>query len=79
MSTSTPSAKPKSTTMTAPAASRFERAVAEPEPGLLAEFWQFLAHNKKWWLLPIVAVLAVLGGLIFLSASPVAPFIYTLF
>lgn len=78
MSTSTPPARPQSATPAA-APSRFESAVSEQEPGLIAEFWQFLAHNKKWWLLPIVAVLAVLGGLIFLSATPIAPFIYTLF
>ncbi|HMP03454.1 MAG TPA: DUF5989 family protein [Gemmatales bacterium] len=59
--------------------SRFEAALSETEPGLASEFWQFLAHNKKWWLLPIMLLLGLLGGLIFLSSTPLAPFIYTLF
>jgi hypothetical protein len=51
----------------------------QPAPGLLAEFWMFLAHSKKWWLLPILAALLFVGILVFLSATPLAPFIYTLF
>jgi hypothetical protein len=61
-----------------PVPSEFERA-AEEERGLLGEFWAFLAHNKKWWLLPILLVLLLLGALIFLSGTAAAPFIYTLF
>jgi len=48
-------------------------------PSLLSEFWLFLKTNKKWWLLPIVIVTLLLGALIFLSSTPAAPFIYTLF
>ena len=44
------------------------------------EIWTFLATNKKFWLLPIVAVMVMLGGLLVLAGgSAVAPFIYTLF
>ncbi|MBN2483489.1 MAG: hypothetical protein JXD21_04735 [Candidatus Omnitrophica bacterium] len=47
---------------------------------ILKEFWQFLKIRKRWWLLPIVIVLLLLGVLIFLTESTaVAPFIYTLF
>ncbi len=47
---------------------------------ILAELWQFLRVRKKFWLLPIVLVLLVFGGLIILvQGSAVAPFIYTLF
>ncbi|MGE5756854.1 MAG: DUF5989 family protein [Planctomycetaceae bacterium] len=46
---------------------------------MLAEFLSFLAHNKKWWLLPIVLFLFLVGILIFLSGTAAAPFIYTLF
>lgn len=46
---------------------------------LLAEFVDFLKHNKKWWLLPIVAVLVVVGVLIAVGGGAAAPFIYTLF
>tara|TARA_Y100001970_G_C13944888_1_gene705106 strand:- start:174 stop:326 length:153 start_codon:yes stop_codon:yes gene_type:complete len=44
------------------------------------EFWEFLAERKKYWLLPIIIVLALFGVLIVLSqGSAVAPFIYTIF
>ena len=47
---------------------------------ILVELWQFLRMRKKFWLLPIVMVLLVFGGLIVLvQGSAVAPFIYTLF
>jgi hypothetical protein len=60
--------------------SAFEEAAAELHPqGLLGEFGSFLAHNKKWWLLPILIVLSLLGVLILLSGTAAAPFIYTLF
>jgi hypothetical protein len=46
----------------------------------LAEFWAFLRERKKFWLLPVLVVLALFGGLLVLSqGSAVAPFIYTLF
>ncbi|HSY85210.1 MAG TPA: DUF5989 family protein [Verrucomicrobiae bacterium] len=46
----------------------------------LSEIWAFLRHRKKFWLLPIVLVMLLFGGLVILSQiSAVAPFIYTLF
>ena len=46
----------------------------------LAELWQFMRVRKKYWLLPIVVMMALFGGLIVLTqGSAVAPFIYTLF
>lgn len=46
----------------------------------LKEFWMFLRARKKYWLIPILIVMAILGGLIVLAqGSAVAPFIYTLF
>ena len=46
----------------------------------LKEFLEFLKIRKKYWLLPIIIVLVILGGLIILSqGSVVAPFIYTIF
>jgi Family of unknown function (DUF5989) len=47
--------------------------------GIVAEFWYFLSHTKKWWLLPIVVILLAFGVLVFLSGTAAAPFIYTLF
>jgi hypothetical protein len=44
------------------------------------EFWLFLRVRRKYWLLPIVIMLALFGGLVILAkGSAVAPFIYTLF
>tara|TARA_Y100000591_G_C21535939_1_gene546485 strand:- start:342 stop:494 length:153 start_codon:yes stop_codon:yes gene_type:complete len=44
------------------------------------EFVEFLKHRKKYWLIPIVVVLALFGVLIVLTqGTAVAPFIYTLF
>lgn len=58
----------------------FARALDEGEQlPFLVELWQFLRDNKKWWLGPIVIVLLLLGGLIALSGTVAAPFIYTLF
>jgi hypothetical protein len=46
----------------------------------LKEFWQFLNIRKKYWLLPIIIVLVLFGGLIILSqGTAIAPFIYTIF
>ena len=46
----------------------------------LREFIMFLLHRKKYWLLPILIVLVVFGGLIILTqGSAVAPFIYAIF
>ena len=46
----------------------------------IKEFWEFIKVRKKFWLLPIIIVLAIFGGLIILSQrSAVAPFIYTIF
>ncbi|MFT5813419.1 MAG: hypothetical protein ACI9VT_001167 [Psychroserpens sp.] len=48
---------------------------------LLVDLWAFMRERKKFWLLPIILVLLLLGGLIVLTTqgSVVAPFIYTLF
>jgi len=56
----------------------FASQADEAEMGLLAEFWDFLIHNKKWWLTPIILVLLAMGALIILSGTAAAPFIYTL-
>ena len=46
----------------------------------IKEFWEFLKVRKKYWLLPIIIVLIIFGGLIVLSqGTAVAPFIYTIF
>ena len=46
----------------------------------IKEFWEFLKVRKKYWLLPIIIVLVIFGGLIVLTqGSAVAPLIYTIF
>jgi hypothetical protein len=46
----------------------------------LAEIWAFLRARKKFWLLPILLAMVILGGLVVLTkGSAIAPFIYTLF
>ena len=47
---------------------------------LIKELWQFMRVRKKFWLLPVMLMMLVLGGLVVLTkGSAVAPFIYTLF
>ena len=46
----------------------------------IKELWEFMCVRKKFWLLPIVLMMALLGGLVFFTqGSAVAPFVYTLF
>jgi hypothetical protein len=47
---------------------------------ILAELWTFMRVRKKYWLVPVIVMLAIFGGLVVLTkGSAVAPFIYTLF
>jgi hypothetical protein len=45
----------------------------------IKELWLFLRERKKWWLMPLILILLVLGVLIILGGTALAPFIYTLF
>jgi hypothetical protein len=54
----------------------FARQAEQRPPGIVAEFWDFLIHNKKWWITPIIVILLLMGALILLSSTPLAPFIY---
>lgn len=47
---------------------------------IFVELWQFMRVRKKYWLLPIIMMMALFGGLIVLTqGTAVAPFIYTVF
>ena len=71
------SAEPTTEAKESPAA---QDAAPEPEEmSIFAEFLLFLRENKKWWLIPMIVMILLLGALVFLGSSPVAPFIYTLF
>ena len=58
----------------------FEKAARSKPPGLWRELLDLLRQNKKWWLLPIIVVLFILGALIALSiiAPAAVPFLYPL-
>ena len=58
----------------------FEKAAQDSDKqGIVREFFGFLSTNKKWWLLPVVICLLILGLLVFLSGTGFAPFVYSLF
>ena len=57
----------------------FIQQADQSQPGVLRELWQWMRHSKKWWLLPIVIGLLVVGLFVLLSGTAIAPFIYTLF
>ena len=47
---------------------------------LIPELWAFLRVRKKWWLLPIILVMVLVGALlVFAQGSVLAPFVYTIF
>lgn len=56
-----------------------EPALPRSQKGLVAEFWDFIVHEKIWWMTPILVVLlAMIAFILFAEASPVLPFIYAL-
>ena len=58
---------------------QFREFAEQPEVGFFAEFWGFLRHNKKWWLVPLLLSLLFVAVVAALGNSPLAPFIYSLF
>ena len=59
--------------------SDFERTIGEGKPSVISDFWYFLQSTGKWWLIPILGLLFLFGGLMLLGGTAAAPFIYTLF
>jgi len=57
----------------------FKQAARQPRDSLWSEYVYFLRYNKKWWLLPILVVFGLLGGLVLASGSGMLPWIYALF
>ena len=62
-----------------PSVPSFETEAAGRRESTLGQLWAFLRHTKKWWLLPIIMTLLLLGVLVLLGGTAVAPFIYTIF
>jgi hypothetical protein len=58
---------------------RFADEAQRPRRGLLGEMFDFLRHNTRWWLTPIVILLLLVGALVILGSTAAAPFIYTFF
>lgn len=65
--------------MSAKKRNEFEEVASQKQAGIVGEFIQFLKHNKKFWLIPLLLMLLLLGALILLGGTAAAPFIYTLF
>ena len=58
---------------------KFERAGEDRKLSLFREFYVFVKENKAWWMIPILLVLSVVGLIVALGSTGIAPFIYTLF
>ncbi len=57
----------------------FARQAAAKRPSFLAEVVNLLRGNRKWWMIPLILLLLVYGGLMVLSGTGAVPFIYALF
>lgn len=57
----------------------FSEQADQKSAGLCRELFDLLAQNKKWWLMPVVGTLLVVGVVVLLGGTAAAPFIYTLF
>jgi uncharacterized protein DUF5989 len=54
-------------------------AASSRQGGVFGDFWHLLRSSRKWWLLPVIALLMIFGTLMLLGGTAAAPFIYTLF
>jgi hypothetical protein len=57
----------------------FLQQAGQKRGNILTEFLAFLRYNKKWWMLPILFILLIMGLLILLGGTALAPFLYPLF
>jgi hypothetical protein len=57
----------------------FRKLSRRRNDSIVGELWRFMKQNKKFWLLPILITIAIVGVLIVLAGSAAAPFIYPLF
>jgi hypothetical protein len=57
----------------------FRHRSEQASSGMLGEVWAFLRQTRKWWLVPILVLLALFGVLLLAGGTGAAPFIYTLF
>ncbi len=57
----------------------FENAASESQRSLVSEFFGFLRHSRKFWLMPLIIVMLLFASLLILSSTPIGPWIYTMF
>lgn len=57
----------------------FAQLAEQKTPGTLREFLDFMHHTKKWWLAPVILSLLLVGTIVILGGTSIAPLIYTLF
>ena len=57
---------------------KFEDAAQQKAPSLVRELFDWLRHNKKWWIAPILVVVLLLGAFLLVTATPLGPWIYAL-
>ncbi len=62
-----------------PAKGKFESGRDQARMSILGELASFMGQNKKWWLLPILIILAMIAMLTFIAGTGAGPFVYTLF
>ena len=60
-------------------ANDFARQAEQRPSGFLSEYLGYVLYSKKWWLIPIILALLVVGAIVILGGTAVAPLIYTLF
>ncbi len=61
------------------AAEQLKRLNQQRRASLLKEFALFIVHERKWWMIPILLVLLLIGALVMLAGSGAGPFIYPFF
>jgi hypothetical protein len=57
----------------------FRQLADQPPTGMVREFVDFVLQNKKWWLIPIVMAMLLVGLMITVGSSGAGPFIYSLY
>lgn len=62
-----------------PKQTELERAATAGPPSIWTEWVHYLRTSGKWWLVPVLLVLLLLGALVLLTSSPLAPYIYSVF
>jgi hypothetical protein len=62
-----------------PPSDDFLKEAEKPRSGFFSEYIDFITTNRKWWLIPILAGLLLIGGFLILGGTSMAPLIYALF